>query len=231
VPLAGARRSIVGVSSTRYDRAKGVVVAMVLGSRAPVSASRLWLSLAMVSVPALVASSGCSASNSSSLDGGAASGHFTGLTGCDAGSPTVTTECALSVPLTGAISGTFSDFSSCGSSSLSLSWGNLGGPSGLGLSVTFMGAAFPVDQLGTFPLRSLDVTQAADGGPLRWTVPPAGCSVTIQGSICSPTTVFQTRRVLSGTGTCTQPAAPQAGNTGAPVTIGDFTFIGFINPP
>jgi hypothetical protein len=184
----------------------------------------------MVGVLALVASSGCSDNGSSSPDGGTTSGHFTGLTGCDAGSPAVTTECALSVPLTGAISGTFSDFSSCGSSTVSLSWGNLG-VSSVDLSLSLMGAAFPVDQLGTFPLQSLDVTQVADGGSLRWTVPPAGCSVTIQGSICSPTTVFQHRRVLSGTGTCTQPAAPQTGNTEPPLAIGDFTFIGFINPP
>jgi hypothetical protein len=181
---------------------------------------------------ALIMPGGCSGNGSTpALDGGPppADGGFTGLIGCDAGSPMVSTQCAMSIPLTGGVSGTFSTVAACGSSVASLSW-NLGAASGLGVGITFMGAAAPVDQLGTFPLERLDITQLTDAGVLRWSAPPTACSVTIEGSICSPTMVFTHRRVLSGTGTCLEPAAPQVGTTAPAITIGDFSFVGFINP-
>jgi hypothetical protein len=136
----------------------------------------------------------------------------------------------MSISLTGAISGTFTSFPTCGSSGPLLSWSDLEGPSHLGVAFGFMGLAPPVDQLGTFPLQSLDITQLTDGPALHWGVPPGTCSVTIQGSICSPTAVFMHRRVLSGTGTCSQPATAELGNTAPPITVGNFTFVGFIDP-
>jgi hypothetical protein len=39
-----------------------------------------------------------------------------------------------------------------------------------------------------------------------------------------------TERILSGTGSCTQPAAPEMGNGAAPVTIGTFDFLESIGP-
>jgi hypothetical protein len=196
-------------------------------------------------VPALASWSGCSGSSGSNdagvhSDGNGAVGDaangvgadasmpFSGLSACDAGGPTISADCDLSISLTGGVSGSFSNFS-CGSSIRSISWSDLGG-SGVGISITFVAATAPVDQLGTFQLQSLDVTQVSNGETLRWRTPPAACSLSIEGSVCSPTAAFMQRRVIDGTGACSQPAAPQSGNTKAAVTIGDFEFVASLNP-
>ena len=183
----------------------------------------------LCSVVLVAVACGCSGSPASSSDDGGEPPDFIGLIGCDGGSQMVSNACALSIPLSGPLSGTFANFSNCGTSMRSLSWSDLGG-SGVGIAITFMGTNAPVDQLGTFPLQSLDITQATAGGTLRWSAPPAACTVTIQGSICSPSGAFTNRRVIDGTGTCSEPAAPQFGNNEGPILIDDFKFVGFINP-
>jgi hypothetical protein len=140
----------------------------------------------------------------------------------------------LSISLQGGITGTFSDFNGCGASGPILSWSNFNpigaDPTGLGVSFSFMGITPPLDQIGTFPLADVTVTELrGDAGTRDWEARD-GCSVNVEGSICSPTQVFSNRRVLSGSVMCTQALAPGLGNTEAPITILDFKFVGFINP-
>ena len=143
---------------------------------------------------------GCSSSSGGAPDGGAQPGAFTGLIGCDAGSAPVTTECALTIPLSGGLNTTLSNFQGCSSSSVSLSWS--GSLDALDVTMTFLGASPPIDQLGSFGLQGLDIVNPPTG--LRWSAPPGGCTVTIEGSVCSPTAVFMHRRVLSGAGAVAQ---------------------------
>jgi hypothetical protein len=91
----------------------------------------------------------------------------------------------------------------------------------------------PLDQVGPLPVASVEITKGlgADGGVAKWQTPPGACSATIASSTCAPTAVFPKARVLTGTGSCTQPAAPESGTSGAPVDIGDFVFEGFVSPP
>jgi hypothetical protein len=64
----------------------------------------------------------------------------------------------------------------------------------------------------------------ADGGQATWVTPPS-CSVTLTSNACAvPTATAPNLYVLSGTGTCTQPAKPFGTNTAGAVTIGDFSF-------
>jgi hypothetical protein len=107
---------------------------------------------------------------------------------------------------------------------------SFGGGGSVGVDITFPGSTIPVDEAGTFSTTIGLTRNLPDGGTENWQTPDAACSVTIAGSICSPTSVFMHRRVLNGSGTCAQPAAPQMGTSGGPVTIGKFTYEGFINP-
>ena len=166
---------------------------------------------------------------------------FTGVIDCDGGSPQVSTSCALTLPLSGAVSGTFTTWSNCttlpGSPEAglpeSIGWDEMSGTyTVLGLSLDFNPQSpMPPDVLGTFPLLDVQLGQFTDGGSLQWTA--SSCSVTVTGSVCSPTIPHPHRRVLSGTGTCSQPAAQvlPPGNPNGPVTIGAFNFVGLTDPP
>ncbi len=141
--------------------------------------------------------------------------------------------CGLSMPLSGGLSANLGA-DGCGSAGNNilvfddLAFGNGGGSTNV--EITFPGSAIPVDQTGTFSTTIRLTHTLGDGGSESWSTPDAACSVTIAGSICSPTSVFSNRRVLSGSGTCSQPAAPEMGTSAAAVTIGKFTYEGFINP-
>jgi hypothetical protein len=165
--------------------------------------------------------------------GGNFDGGFTGVTPCSAGADAGTEICKLSMPLTGGISETIGAIGCGDINGTELTWQTGGfGKGTLDVSVEAdFAMKIPVDQVGTYPV-TLQITQAtADGGvPDSWQTPTGACSLTIAGSICSPTEVFANRRVLSGSGTCSQPAAPQMGNTGQPIMIGEFQFEGFFNP-
>jgi hypothetical protein len=187
----------------------------------------------------------CSTASSSGVvaDGGAAAGNgggsckvagFTGLVACDvtsdAGAPA---SCALSLPAQGGISGPLCEGAGptvCGSAHNDAGVNELdwtakspagGGHFDANVVVTFE-ATVPVDQLGAFP-ATIEITQTLpnDGGHLAWKTPLGACTVNFAGSVCL--SKIQ-KRVLSGTGTCSQPAAPETGTSAAAVSIGDFTF-------
>jgi hypothetical protein len=205
----------------------------------------------------VAAACGTSTSSTSSHQGSGSGGGgddggiptFTGLVPCgqayDAGT-LAEAECALSMPVQGGISGSIQVpnlLIICGSGSdpqgiSSLDWGtNTGNNSSVSVSATFE-SAVPFDQTGTFPAHVEIGQGSGDGGQAQWQTPTGGCSFTIAGSICLTASVStldggsvtQTRRILSGTGTCAQPAAPQAGNGAAPITIGSFSFLSTVGP-
>jgi hypothetical protein len=159
---------------------------------------------------------------------------FNGLVTCDAQDAASTPWCAISMPVQGGIEGSLCEGKGvvvCGSGHDDTVWQTLDwyamSPTGNGKLDTMIRVAFvnPVllDTLGTFP-ATIEVTQQLpnDAGKLAWQTPPGACSITLAGSVCSPKS--KTWRV-SGTGSCSQSAAPETG-TSEPITIGSFTFIG-----
>ena len=168
---------------------------------------------------------GCSSSSGSS-------GPVTGVVPCSANATAASDACSLSMPVQGGLSGTL-DASGCGAlDTNTIYWqsGLSGGAPETAINVVFT-TPIPVDQVGTFPATIEIVKIPASGGVgSGWQTPMGACSVTIQGSVCAPTQVFAHRRVLDGSGTCSQPAAPEMGTSGPAVTIGAFEFSGFINP-
>jgi hypothetical protein len=140
-------------------------------------------------------------------------------------------------------------FSACLSGGLPYDFGPQAGCGGVGLDTIYwfdqnptitqtsfnlhLSSNMPIDQVGPLPVASVEITKGlgADGGMAAWKTPPGACTATIASSTCAPTTVFPRRRILTGTGSCTQPAAPESGTSGTPVGIGDFVFEGFVNPP
>jgi len=153
----------------------------------------------------------------------------TGLTTCEADASFSSHACGCSITLQGAISGTFSFSNACGTSGPLLSWSDFQ-KSRVGVAIAFMGMTPPVDQIGTFPLAYVEISQPRDASQAALWKTAGGCSATIIGSICAPTSVFHNRRVLSGTVTCTTPAMPQLDNMAEPIQISDFSFLGFIDP-
>jgi hypothetical protein len=135
--------------------------------------------------------------------------------------------CALSMPLQGGITN-LPRISGCGSSgvsSLDLDWVTM--PTDR-WTVTLHLPTMIADRTGPIPIDSIEITkQLDDGGSYGWKTPPGACSVTITKNICAPASIFDHRRVLTGEGTCSQPAAPEPGNPGTPAVIGDFSFTGF----
>jgi hypothetical protein len=180
----------------------------------------------------MIAVAACSGGGSSSSGGGGNfDGGFTGVEPCSAGIDAGTGICQLSLPLQGGISGTFGSHGCGDEGGTTLDWqtGSLNGSVNTSIQITFP-MAIPVDQTGTFSTTIQVQQSSSDGSFVTWKTPTGGCSTTIDGSICSPTSVFTNRRVLSGHGSCSQPAAPQMGNGDAPVQIGNFEFVGFFNP-
>jgi hypothetical protein len=66
-----------------------------------------------------------------------------------------------------------------------------------------------------------------------WQTPRGACTATIRRSVCvSVPSVAQNWDWLTGSGHCTQPAEPTpAKGSASPVTIGDFTFRGYVLMP
>lgn len=146
--------------------------------------------------------------------------------------------CFLSLPLSGGLTGTL-DANGCGTVGDDLTWselGSLSGGSGTSTTLTMVLAA-PVEPLVTGPL---DVTrleirtsqESSDGGDVvrRWSTPDGACSATLASNVFDPTTVFENRHVLEGSGSCRAPADPVDGNERGAVTLGPFTFRGFVDP-
>jgi hypothetical protein len=84
-------------------------------------------------------------------------------------------------------------------------------------------------ELGAIPLARFDVFQTdSTGGSRAWR--STACTLALDKSTSSPTNVFTNRFLLSGHGSCPAALDPVAPNTGAAVTVSDFTLTGFINP-
>jgi hypothetical protein len=140
--------------------------------------------------------------------------------------------CAFSACLSGGLVEAFSANDGCGTVGHStLDWTYYAQGKGITIFSVNLGTDVPVDQIGPLPVDSvsLDQTFGPDSGVLHWQTPTGSCSVTLTSSTCAPEPVFPNRRILTGTGSCSQPAVPEAG-TGGAVTIGDFWFTGFIDP-
>ncbi|HEY8042520.1 MAG TPA: hypothetical protein VIF15_22115, partial [Polyangiaceae bacterium] len=148
---------------------------------------------------------------------------------CDAGvAGDVGRRCSLSMPVQGGLTGTLDGKTGCGDASGTgagdfLSWDS----SVLGGRVSANFANGLPDQPGTFPLTSLVIrAPGADGGAESWTAPSGACTLTVTSVDVECQAVFrQLMRVVTGTGTCSQPAAPDAGSSAAPITIGDFQVV------
>jgi hypothetical protein len=180
-------------------------------------------------------------------DGGIAS--FTGVVPCgqsnDAGIKGGAGQCALSMPVQGGISGTIHVphiVVSCGSGSNSsaiseIDWAtDTGNDTSVSVIVYFENPV-SFDETGTFPAHIELGQGSGDGGSVHWQTPAGACSIVIAGSICigpplgpDGGSAPMTERILSGTGSCTRPAAPEMGNGAAPVTIGTFDFLESIGP-
>ncbi|HEY6462237.1 MAG TPA: hypothetical protein VIY73_18850, partial [Polyangiaceae bacterium] len=195
------------------------------------------------------------------FDGGSSGGGgddggvptFSGVTSCgpdvDAGS-IATAECDLSMPVQGGLSETIHVPDSaviCGSAGdasgvETIDWGTGNGSGGtIQVTVTFE-SPLPLDQAGTFPAHVTIAENSGDGSAVEWQTPAGACSIVIAGSVCIESGAAtadggssQTRRVVSGTGSCTQPASPAgdaggSGGQGAAVTIGSFAFLSTLGP-
>ncbi len=145
--------------------------------------------------------------------------------------------CFLSLPISGGITGTL-EANGCGTIGDSLTWSELASLSGGGTSTRLtMVLGSPVEPLVTGPL---DVTRleirttepAPDGGDIdrEWSTPDGACTAALTSNVFDPTTVFENRHVLEGNASCRAPAEPAEGNDRGAVTLGPFTFGGFVDP-
>jgi hypothetical protein len=129
------------------------------------------------------------------------------------------------MPVSGGLSGTLDGEQGCGEGSGTggtLTW--TGMTLDAHVTATFTGA-IPATT-GTFTLASLQVTTpGADGSGESWTAPSGACSITVTAVQTECQVAFhQWLSIVSGTGTCSQPAAPDSGNGAAAITIGSFQF-------
>jgi hypothetical protein len=130
------------------------------------------------------------------------------------------------MPVQGGLTGTLDGETGCGDGGGSgtnafLAWDS----SALGGRVTATFENGLPTQPGTYPLASLEISSAADGGAESWTAPAGACTITVASVDVECQAVFeQLMQIVHGTGTCAQPAAPDSGTSAGPVTIGDFQF-------
>jgi hypothetical protein len=150
--------------------------------------------------------------------------------GVDAGD----NSCGFSACLSGGLTEGFGPQTACGTIGQDTLFWDDENPTTLQTSFTLhLSANVPLDQIGPLPVTAVEIKKGLgdDAGTAKWITPSGACSATVTDSVCSPTFTFPHRRVLKGTGGCSQPAAPEPGTSGAPVDIGGFVFSGFINPP
>jgi hypothetical protein len=196
------------------------------------------VSLAATLAAVFVACSGGSSSSSppTDVDGGssdaaadatfgdAAEAALPEVIGCDAGA--TASGCGyLTVTLQGGVTAHQCCYG-CASGTDGFAWEL---ENAVSFDLNFQNGQPPLDQTGTFTLGSVSIEQGTAFPLTQWRTPPGACTITITRSVC----VMRTDKEdwLEGTGTCTQPAAPVAPNTAAPVTIGDFAFKNFVLYP
>jgi hypothetical protein len=173
----------------------------------------------------LAADSGPGRGPSGGLDGGAADAIVLEVVGCDAGA--TGTGCGyLNVTLSGGFSASDCCYA-CGSTTDGFSW--MIDQDRVSFQIQFPQGEIPLEQAGTFPLDSVLLDEGyADGGIVGWQTPPGSCTVAITRSVCVLARTGA-QNWLTGSGHCSQPAEPTpAKGPAAPVTIGDFTFRGYI---
>jgi hypothetical protein len=165
------------------------------------------------------------------VDSGAHAGAAldSGAVACDAGNVgDLGRRCSLSMPVQGGLAGTLNGEQGCGDGSSKgtgafLAWNS----TSLGGRVSAYFENGLPNQPGTFPLTSLNVrSTGANGGAESWTTPSGACTLSVSAVDIECQSVFQQLlHVVHGTGTCSQPAAPDSGTSAGPVTIGDFEFV------
>ena len=93
--------------------------------------------------------------------------------------------------------------------------------------------ALTAGQTGNVPVDSISISQSQNNATTSWTTPQGACTVSITSNVSDPDSsgFFKNRYSVSGTGSCSQPATADATTTSTgTVTIGAFTFTGFIDP-
>lgn len=147
----------------------------------------------------------------------------------DAGGIKFTAICELTMPLSGPVA-TTPDTMGCGQSAAdTVMWKAIGGGAKYDVTAVF-DTAVPIDVVGVFPLKSLEIVSYADGGGGRWTSALHDCALTITKSDCQPTKAHPTLHIISGVGSCSQPLAPAAGSSGS-LTVSAFKFLVQLLPP
>ncbi len=147
----------------------------------------------------------------------------------DSGGVSFTAVCSLEMPLSGPVSTTL-DTSGCGqSASDTVTWKAIGGGVSYDVTAVF-DTAVPIDVVGVFPLKSLEVVSHAAGGG-KWMAGPHVCGLAITLSDCQPTRAHPTRHIISGTGSCGAALAPEVGTSAAALEVAPFKFLVQLLPP
>jgi hypothetical protein len=161
-------------------------------------------------------------------DDGSADAVIPEVIGCDAGTANTGGCGYLDVMLSGGFTASDCCYG-CGSDVSGFSWEI--DQDRASFQIDFPQGQTPLLQTGTFALESAAVTEGyGDGGVLGWQTPPGACAVTITRSVCAQApSGGQKSDWIQGSGHCMQPAGPTAAKGPAtPVTIGDFSFRGYV---
>jgi hypothetical protein len=212
----------------RYGKAVPITLVVVTGLGVAVVACSAGTSSGSGTIDGGIATdSGRESGSSVGLDGGAADA-IPEVIGCDAGAANTGGCGYLDVTLSGGFTASDCCYG-CGSDVSGFSWEI--DQDRASFQIDFPQGQTPLLQTGTFALDSAEVTEGyGDGGVLGWQTPPGACAVTITRSVCAEApSVGQKWDWIQGSGHCTQPAEPTAAKGPAtPVTIGDFSFRGYV---
>ena len=166
------------------------------------------------------------------------------LTGCSA---TVTpgnngnngngaSDCKIDMPLSGAVSTTIKDDPGCGTAGAANMLWTTGLFSSSGPQTTAtINFTNPLKggQTGSAAVDSVSISQSQNNVSSSWSTPPGACTVSITSNMSDPDSsgIFKNRYSVSGSGSCGQAAvADPSSSNQKTLTIGAFTFTGFIDP-
>ena len=165
------------------------------------------------------------------------------LTGCSATVTPANTgngngdanQCKIDMPLSGAVSTTIKDEPGCGTAGTAdMLWttGLLSSGPQTSASISFMNA-LKGGQTGSVAVDSISISQSQNSATSSWTTPPGACTVSISANVPYPDSsgFFKNRYSVSGSGSCGQAAvADPSSSNQKTLTIGAFTFTGYIDP-
>jgi hypothetical protein len=155
-----------------------------------------------------------------------------GASGCpDGGFSIGRALCALSMPLSGGLSTLIKppDATGCGHGDLSsLSFAPVGDRLAtiLHLSQPLVRGENEKPLAATVEIR----VKAQNGDWHVWSTPAEACTITLASNVCWYFEIPDAYYLVSGTGSCSAPAAPETPSTDSPVVIGDFWFETLIYP-